>query len=204
MGGSPPRFAPSEPVGREVASALLERLGSHRGWLTRYIGIKLRSFRRSSVDVTEDDLFQLTWLAVLNRVRHHAGEHDSLPEWWSPASRFRGYLKGVVRYTLEHALRDNWNRRCRISLSGWPDEELELLLDFIDPRPGPMEHLELEQEQDELQRVLENLSATDRAILRLHADGFSYAQIAALLGLSLPAVAKRSGRALARLRRAMR
>ena len=42
--------------------------------------------------------------------------------------------------------------------------------------------------RDELRRILERLPVDQRACLLLHADGFRYAEIAKMLGCSLPAV----------------
>lgn len=42
--------------------------------------------------------------------------------------------------------------------------------------------------RDELHRILERLPVDQRACLLLHADGFRYAEIAKILGCSLPAV----------------
>jgi RNA polymerase sigma-70 factor (ECF subfamily) len=42
--------------------------------------------------------------------------------------------------------------------------------------------------RDELHRILERLPVDQRACLLLHADGFRYAEIAMILGCSLPAV----------------
>ena len=52
--------------------------------------------------------------------------------------------------------------------------------------------------RDELRRLLESLPVEQRACLLLHADGFRYAEIAQMLGCSLPAVKLRIFRGRAR------
>ncbi|MEQ8764621.1 MAG: sigma-70 family RNA polymerase sigma factor [Planctomycetota bacterium] len=190
---------PFQPAPRgDLRRAFQARLAAHREWLQRYIDAQLRT-ARSSLDINEDDLFQIAWLAVLSRVQVHLEENDALPDWWCSRAKFRSYLKGIVRFSLDHVRRDNWNRR-RIDSRSKPQGALENLLERTDPCPSPDERLEQQQEQDSLWELMNRLAETDRAILSLHAHGFTYERIAALLHMSASAVAKRHGRAVERLR----
>jgi len=72
----------------------------------------------------------------------------------------------------------------------------------IDPSPNPEEHLSSAQRQRLLQAVLQALPQTDQNCLRLRAEGLSYRDIAAVLGISLGSVSISLTRSIARLVRA--
>jgi RNA polymerase sigma-70 factor (ECF subfamily) len=114
--------------------------------------------------------------------------------------RSRKNLRGwIFRVTHNLALRQlhaNQTSRDRIE-SGESIAEQQL-----DPSPSPEEHLSSAQRQRRLLSVVQALPELDQNCLRLRAEGLSYREIAAVLGISLGSVSISLTRSIARLIRA--
>lgn len=72
--------------------------------------------------------------------------------------------------------------------------------DRVDPAANPEDRLTETEEQRRLQRVLRALPERDRQCVLLRAEGLTYRDIAAALGISLGAVAKSMARAVDRFK----
>ena len=72
--------------------------------------------------------------------------------------------------------------------------------DRVDPAANPEDRLSETEAQRRLQRVLRALPQRDRQCVLLRAEGLKYRDIAAVLGVSLGAVAKSMARAVERFR----
>lgn len=116
-----------------------------------------------------------------------------------PAS-FLPWLRQMTRHRAYHVLRTTRRRARRVT-----DADVEALLESAVDHQVPADvRLEAEEERAALTTVLDELPDETREVVTLfYREGQSTAQVAALLGLSEPAVRKRLSRARSRLRESL-
>jgi RNA polymerase sigma-70 factor, ECF subfamily len=114
--------------------------------------------------------------------------------------RSRKNLRGwIFRVAHNLALRQRYaNQRSRDKTVFDPT----IVENQFDPSPDPEELLSSAQRRHTLLAVVHALPEADQSCLRLRAEGLSYREIAAILGMSLGAVSISLTRSLARLIRA--
>jgi RNA polymerase sigma-70 factor, ECF subfamily len=108
----------------------------------------------------------------------------------------RGWIFRVAHNLALKQLYANQRLRARIT-SDWTTAG-----ERFDPSPDPEEQLSSAQRRHRLLAVVDALPEADRGCLWLRAEGLRYREIAAVLGMSLGAVAISLTRSLARLIRA--
>lgn len=113
-----------------------------------------------------------------------------------PRKNLRGWIFRVAHNLALRQRHANQNLCDRIE-SGEAIAEQQL-----DTSPSPEEHLSSAQKQRRLLAVVQALPETDQNCLRLRAEGLSYREIAAVLGISLGSVSISLTRSIARLLRA--
>lgn len=110
---------------------------------------------------------------------------------------FLPWLRQMTRHRAYHVLRTDRRRARRITHA----EADALLESAADPGPGADARLLANEERQAVATVLDELPDETREVVTLfYREGQSSAQVAALLGLSEPAVRKRLSRARASLR----
>lgn len=171
LGGSPAAHAPPAADTNSRVSDLWDRVaGSLRGWLAR----------RAPRHADADDLLQDTWLRVLGGV--HGVRDDERIEAW-------------VRRVAARVLADAWRGRQPVA-PGLVDEPPE------DRDADDEQRAELRRRVGRwLERALDGLPEPERTLMQLsEVERLPQAQIAARLGLTVPAVKARVRRGRAHLR----
>jgi len=133
-----------------------------------------------------DDLFQETWLRVIERGRQYKPEH-----------RFEAWLFAIAR----HLFLDRVRRKPEISLGTFEGGGEEgTAFELLDDDASPYELLRAEEERQGMQRALMALPAAHREVLvlRFHED-LRLEEIAAITGVALSTVKSRLYRGLAAL-----
>jgi RNA polymerase sigma-70 factor (ECF subfamily) len=105
---------------------------------------------------------------------------------------FRGWLYRIAR----NAIADSYRRQPPVAAG-------EALAGQPAPEPGPLALTEAREAREELQRIINRLSGTQQAIIRLRLDGYSGQEIADQLGMSLNAVKSAQFRAFEKIRALM-
>jgi RNA polymerase sigma-70 factor, ECF subfamily len=164
-------------------------LGSEQDDMLRMLyeshGPDLRAYclRRLERDEAEDalsEIFATAWRRI-----------SSIP----PGDEARLWLYGVARNVVRNAKRSS-RRRVRLSA--------RLVVKSDPPPPGPAEAAVIQSEHEDVLVALSALRSSDQEILRFVAwENLSRADIARLLGISLPAVDMRLHRAVARMSSAL-
>ncbi|MGH9394628.1 MAG: RNA polymerase sigma factor [Terriglobales bacterium] len=132
-----------------------------------------------------EDLFQETWLRVLERGRQYKPEH-----------RFEAWLFAIAR----HLFLDRVRRKPEISLGAADGEEGEGFEPATPAAASPYEMFRAEEERQGMQRALMGLSAVHREVLVLRfQEELRLDEIAAITGASLSTVKSRLYRGLAAL-----
>ncbi|HIJ66013.1 MAG TPA: RNA polymerase sigma factor [Candidatus Hydrogenedentes bacterium] len=109
--------------------------------------------------------------------------------------RFGGWLRGIVRHTALHALRELQRIR---KLT----EEFGRNADHADSSPTADRHLECEERRAKVRAALERLTEKNReAVSLFYVDGLSYEEIAQFLDVSKTTVLGRLQRGRAQLRK---
>lgn len=153
----------------------------HGQRLRRFLASRLR---HSAADV--QDVVQEIFLRLL-RIDHHETIRSS-----------EAYLYTVAFHVLhQHALRR----------SAMPEAvEITALINEMEsaPQTNPLTHAETQQQLEQLQEALQQLSPKAQAVLLLHRrDGYSLAEIGARLGVSRAMAAKYLSKALLHCRQAL-
>jgi RNA polymerase sigma factor (sigma-70 family) len=148
---------------------------------------------RTKVRIKADaeDFVQEAWLRVLESIP----EDGSLPELLVAPCASAGMdpeddtLEGrVVRALVRSARSIGFNAyraRCR---------QKELLRQYRRERPAPPDlrkELDRKEEQERVRKILQGLSPTRQQLLRMSANGFSYAEIAEAIGAKPESVGRR-------------
>ena len=111
---------------------------------------------------------------------------------WTARDRVRGATVKAYLFTIARNLHADGRRL--------ESRQVELHDAFTDPGPGPELEAESRQELAAVLAALQQLPEVDRAALLMRAqDGMPYEEIAAALGLSLPAAKVKVHRARLRL-----
>jgi RNA polymerase sigma-70 factor (ECF subfamily) len=111
--------------------------------------------------------------------------------------RSRSNLKGwLFQVAHNRALKHRGRTRRRQAQACWGETAAA---QCIDPAPNPETRLAERERRQRLTSVVRALPERDRRCLSLRAEGLRYRDIAAVLGVSLGAVAKSLTRAMARL-----
>ncbi len=132
-----------------------------------------------------EDLFQETWLRVLERGRQYDGRSPFVP-----------WLLGIAR----HLAIDQLRRRTPGSLE---DAEADASAPALaDERPSAFEQVASQEGQEGLSQLMARLPAIHREVLSLRfLEGLALAEIARLTGVPVPTVKSRLYRALESARR---
>jgi RNA polymerase sigma factor (sigma-70 family) len=159
-----------------------------RAWLARRIPAALAS------RIDPEDVLQEAF--ALARAKYAAFKAQSaLPAY--------PWLYGVVRDAY-HRLWERHTRDCRDAQNElpWPDgSSLQLGLGLIAPGGTPSETVAHEELRARVLRAVELLSDADKELLAMrYWEGFSFAEIAAVLGVAETAARVRHARALKRFR----
>ena len=108
------------------------------------------------------------------------------------AGSFRGWLFQIARNTIVDS-----HRRQR------PTASDEALAGHADPDPGPVELTEVREAREQVHRLIDQLSVTQRDIIRLRLRGYSGQEIADRMGMKLGAVKSAQFRAFEKIRHLM-
>jgi RNA polymerase sigma-70 factor (ECF subfamily) len=167
--------ASTVPVGQEVL-VLFDRCAPS---LLRYV---------ASLGLGADeceDIVQDTFLALFRHLR-----------LGRPRNNLKAWLFQVAH---NRAVKHRARARRHQALAFWDGTTV---VEQIDPAPDPEAQLAARQRRHRLASVVRSLPERDQRCLALRAEGLRYRDIAAVLGVSLGAVAKSLTRAMARLARA--
>jgi len=142
------------------------------------------------------DVVQEIFLKVFRNIRGFKGE-AALKTW----------IFKVAFSEILNRLR-SWKRRYRSSTVSLDDNHNRSGIgsgyQITDPKPTPEEALESKEQERAIQRALSKLSSDHRSILVLRdIEGFSYNEIAEVLGVSIGTVKSRLARARADLKRSL-
>jgi RNA polymerase sigma-70 factor (ECF subfamily) len=164
----------------EAVAALMERY-QHR--LYRYL---LRLVRQPA---TAEDLFQQTWLRVMERIRNY-----------DPQRSFEGWL-----FALAHNLAIDLLRRDRMESLDEPLPSGDSRLDVLEGAgPGALEQLLAQERAGRLAESIGELPVVFREVLTLRfEEEMRLEEIAAVLALPLGTVKTRLHRALKHLRKSL-
>jgi RNA polymerase sigma-70 factor (ECF subfamily) len=148
------------------------------------LGARLLAYAMSFGIPVQDgeDVVQETFLALFQHLRKQ-GSRENLKGW-------------LYQVTHNLALKRRYRKTVEVSPSD------SVVLECLDPRPGPEEQVLFGERHALLQSALSALPLVDQSCLRLRADGLRYREIAKILGISLGSVAASLARSLARLERA--
>ncbi|MGE0393609.1 MAG: RNA polymerase sigma factor [Vicinamibacterales bacterium] len=164
------------PCARAVQAQVLQLFDTCAPGLYRYVracGLSPES---------ADDVVQEAFLALFRHLSRGGGTEN-----------LRGWLVQVCyRQALKQRARAARRLHRESPMDGWG-------LDRPDPSDDPESSAVAHQRQQRLQAVLQALPARDRQCLWMRAEGVTYREIAAALGMSLGAVAKAVARATRRL-----
>ncbi len=105
---------------------------------------------------------------------------------------FRGWLYQIARNTIA----DSYRRQR-------PTTSEDALLDHRDPQPGPLELVEIREARERLHAIVDQLTSTQRDVIRLRLRGYTGQEIADQLGMGLGAVKSAQFRAFAKIRELM-
>lgn len=163
-------------MSKDTRNVIIEEIEKKYGRLIRKIAYEVLHDCHEAEDVIQDVLWNLIF-------RHM----DKLGE-----ESFRAYLCMAVR----NAAINEYNRRERTAISVDPYDLSQLTEHQIDTSSFCNAY----GFGEELQAVLLQLNAIDKDIICLHyGDGYTYAEIAQVVGLNDSAVRKRAERALRKL-----
>jgi RNA polymerase sigma-70 factor, ECF subfamily len=113
------------------------------------------------------------------------------------------WLYGIVR-DCYHRQWERHTRECRNVQQEmpWPDgSSMQLGLGLVAPGTSPSDAVAHEEQQGRVLRVVQMLSADDKDLLAMrYWEGFSFAEVAAVLGISEEAARMRHARALKRFK----
>lgn len=178
--------ATSEVVGEVIAvqrgdgDAFASLLARYQNRLYRYL---LRWVRQAA---TAEDLFQQTWLRVLENIRS-----------FDPNRNFDAWLFAVAR----NLAIDHLRRYQPDSLDDPTGGDVPMVEQFSTKDRGALEELMQSERSALVQRALESQLPIHREILSLRfEEGMKLDEIAEVLAIPLPTVKSRLGRALERLR----
>ena len=105
---------------------------------------------------------------------------------------FRGWLFQIARNTIT----DSYRRER-------PTTSDDALSEHADPNPGSLELTEIREAREQLHGILDELTDTQRDIIRLRLRGYTGQEIADQLGMGLSAVKSAQFRAFAKIRSLM-
>jgi RNA polymerase sigma-70 factor, ECF subfamily len=129
-----------------------------------------------------EDLFQETWIRVLERGHQYDGKHE-----------FSTWLYAVARNLTIDYLR----KRNPLSLDGLMEDEVHTPFEPADPRPMAWEVIEQQEEAERVSSVLVSIPAECRETLVLRfQEGLRLEEIAAVTGAPLGTVKSRLYRGL--------
>jgi RNA polymerase sigma-70 factor, ECF subfamily len=132
-----------------------------------------------------DDLFQETWLRVIERGRQYDGRSD--------------FVAWLLRLAHNLAV-DHFRTRRGVSLDELTDPEREMPLQLPDARPTPFEQLASSQERERVLACLGGLPAPYREVLVLRfQEEMPLEEIAQVIAVPLATVKSRLYRALDQL-----
>jgi RNA polymerase sigma-70 factor (ECF subfamily) len=159
-----------------------------RAWLGRRIPSSLA--RRLDADDVLQEAFQLA------RARYAAFKAQA-------ALAVYPWLYGIVR-DCYHRQWERHTRECRNHLQEmpWPDgSSMQLGLGLIAPGTSPSEAVANREQQRRVLQVVQMLSADDKDLLAMrYWEGFSFAEVGAVLGIQEDAARVRHARALKRFK----
>jgi RNA polymerase sigma factor (sigma-70 family) len=172
------------------------------------MGEDLRQSAACQFDAVVRPHFEALYRAAMRLTRSHEDSEDLIQEValraWPELDRLET-LDSPRAWLLRVQYRifvDEFRRRRRSPVvpgSSNPDADLT-----ASDGPGPEELAESAQRRRQLARVWNSLERRQRALLALHAEGYTLAELAAITGLTPNAVGVRLHRARARLARLIR
>lgn len=172
------RDVAAEEDARLVAAALADR-SAFAALYRRYVDPIYRyTYHRLGAREQAEDATSQIFLKALTALPTHRTDRS-----------FRSWL-----FTIAHNVVTDCYRARK------PQDPLALVPEPIDSRGSPEDEAIARVEQDELHRMLEQLSVDQRRILELRLAGLNSAEIAQVLGKSQGAVKVAQSRAIARLR----
>lgn len=124
----------------------------------------------------KDDLLQEGMLGLFNAVNNYDGNKGSFPS----------FVKLCVYRQIVNAVRSSNNDKNKALASS---VELSALNDTADGLDNPLDVLLKKEYAEKIQQVIDlELTKTERQVLRLFADGYTYEDITAATGKSFKAV----------------
>lgn len=142
---------------------------------------------------SQEDLVQSTWGRMLNRLSQFSSS--------DPEARSFGGFRGYVARILSNLIEDDRRAALRkVSNQGTGGDSPP---EIADPQPAIPRVVEETEQKQLLTQFLNQLSATDREIVRMRVEGLTFAEIAQRLGWNLSKVYQQHQRILDELRARM-
>lgn len=175
------------------ARAFAELVRRHTPALRRYVTRFLVRTNEPDVADAVEDVLQDTWFRV----------HRHLISFDGKTAAFSTWVHTIARNLSINVIRD----RKRSPLQRWPllpvDASIEVEVEFADPHRSsqPDVALALEEDRAAIERLLRRIPTKHQEVLELRAEGRSYDDIAAQLGVGVGTVKSRFNRARSAMRR---
>jgi RNA polymerase sigma-70 factor (ECF subfamily) len=172
-------------------------LAQYRAYLRNFVALRLDPKLRPRVDPS--DVVQEAQLEAVRRVAAYLDQ---------PALPFRLWLRQIAQDRLLMAWRRHVEADCRaVAREAALSEEssLQLAQLALAAGPTPSQHLAQDELAGRVRQVMAGLPEDDREVLLMrNFEGLSNQEVAQVLGLDPATASKRYGRALLRMRKALR
>jgi RNA polymerase sigma-70 factor, ECF subfamily len=177
-------------------AALEEVVAAHRGWLRRFIDLRMDDRLRARLDAS--DVIQEAQLEAARRLDDYLRRRPMPLRLWLCKTAYQEFLR-LRRQHVGAACRDP-SREAPL-----PDHASTLLArQLLAAGPSPSQEAHATDLARRVHDALARLDETDREVLLLRTfEGLSNHEAAAVLDMESAAVSKRYGRALLRLRQAL-
>jgi RNA polymerase sigma-70 factor (ECF subfamily) len=183
-----------EPVAGGDESALGALLGAYRARLRAEVAAELSADPRLAARFDASDVVQERFLDARGQIGQYLAREERV-EFWV-------WLRGLARERRLKFVRDHLDTQCRSAKrqQALPDESAR---HPVAPGDSPSRAAQSAEEAERLGAELRRLAPEDREVIRLRVtEGRTNAEVAARLGMTAAAAAKRLEGALRRLRAA--